>query len=194
MKNRAYTPLESDDANEFTEITRQLRAGTEIGFVHNDDGNSSALESYTKGHHILLNKNAQINRQNASIRTYKTSKSRQQEDIERPFGTERAAFERSALLSGQSNRNGNATIEETQSQGYKRPIASINNPGTVRIPVHTQNTLIPSQQQMDPQPLIPPATTNANAIIIAQKKRPSVKITGVQFQPVQQTSDKPLMP
>jgi hypothetical protein len=75
------------------------------------------------------------------IRTYKTSKSRQQEEIERPFGTERAALNRSALMSGQSNRKRNSTIEDVQNQGYKRPIAVVSNPGTVRVPVHTQSLL-----------------------------------------------------
>lgn len=85
----------------------------------------------------MLNDNAMISRQNAVIRTYKTSKSRQQEEIERPFGTERAVFNRSALMSGQSNRKRNSTIEDVQNQGYKRPLAVVNNnAGTLRVQMH----------------------------------------------------------
>jgi len=42
-------------------------------------------------------------------------------------------------MSGKSNRNANITIEDTNSQGlaYKRPIGSVNNPGSVRVPVHS---------------------------------------------------------
>lgn len=68
--------------------------------THDDRVNSSSLTNYAKGHPIVLNDNAMISRQNAVIRTYKTSKSRQQEEIERPFGTERATLNRSALMSG----------------------------------------------------------------------------------------------
>ena len=55
-----------------------------------------------------------MSRQNV-VRTYKTSKSRQQEEIDRPFGTERAVFNKSALMSGKSNRNANVTIEDANS-------------------------------------------------------------------------------
>lgn len=82
-------------------------------------------------------------------------------------------------MSGQSNRKTNATIEDTHSQGYKRPIGSVNNPGSVRIPISNQliqNTAL----ELGPS-MIPPATTNANAILVAQKKRPVVKINGIHF-------------
>jgi hypothetical protein len=84
-------------------------------------------------------------------------------------------------MSGQSNRKTNATIEDAHSQGYKRPIGSVNNPGTVRIPIHTPNQLIQGQPLDFGSQIIPPVTTNPNAIIVAQKKRPVVKINGIHF-------------
>jgi hypothetical protein len=61
------TPLESEDAvmNEFNEITnnlRGMRAGTEMGMIMDDRGNTSSLTSYIKGHKIGLQDNAEMSR------------------------------------------------------------------------------------------------------------------------------------
>jgi len=58
VQHRTQTPLESDDGNEFTEIARQLRAGTEIG-VDQEERISSAL---IMNNNIILQENAGISR------------------------------------------------------------------------------------------------------------------------------------
>ena len=83
-----------------------------MNLMNDDRNNGSSLSQYTKGHNIGIQDNAVISRQSAVIRTYKKSKSRQSEAIERPFGTERAVFNKSALMSGQSTRKTNITLED----------------------------------------------------------------------------------
>ena len=87
------------------------------------------------------------------MRTYKTNKSRQPDDLERPCGTERVSFHKSALMGNQAN---NGTKNKTHMEedvdrgvpappkGYRRPAGSVNtsqNAVTVRVQSHSQPPL-----------------------------------------------------
>ena len=92
------------------------------------------------------NPSAGKSRQGTFVRTQKTSKSRQGDDLDKPFGTERVSFHKSTLIGGGTNRNkpNVTTLEEgSDASGYKRPVASIknNNPVTVRVTSHSQPPL-----------------------------------------------------
>lgn len=75
------------------------------------------------------------------VRTFKSHKSRQVEDLDRPFGTERVSFHKSALVAnGTDNSKTNMTHGEDASNGkmqvgYKRPINSVNRENAVTVRV-----------------------------------------------------------
>lgn len=48
-------------------------------------------------------------RQTGFVRTYKQHKSRQAEELDKPFGTERVSFHKSALMSNETTRKANVT-------------------------------------------------------------------------------------
>lgn len=111
---------------------------------HAAPGGESSVEQSREG---SLNEGKK-SRQGAAgfVRTYKASKSRQADDLDRPFGTERVSFHKSSLVNGQTQRQAIVTQQESSGvpAGYKRPLGSVNKnaaAGTVRVQSHSQPPL-----------------------------------------------------
>ena len=133
-----------------TSVNASLQYGT--GSVQTSGGQDGAnAAGFGSGGQQAAAPGGGKSRQGTFVRTYKQNKSRQVEDLDRPFGTERVSFHKSALVSNQGTRKSHMTHEEAaiaagnaaaqQQQvpaGYKRPVGSINTSanaaaGTVRV-------------------------------------------------------------